>query len=125
REVRRELRRVELELRLLRHLVRIVDAREPLEDARARLRIQTLAVARLANLERRRDVDLDEAAERLDHLAHDLARRGIGRDRRADRDAAVLGDLARDVADTLDVEIAVLLREPELARQVLAHEIAV
>ena len=75
RHVRRRLRRVEPHLRVLRRLVRIVDARKAFESAGARLRIEALAIARLADLDRRRDMDLDEAAERLDHLAHDLARR--------------------------------------------------
>src|SRR5690606_25138968 len=104
REIRRELRRVDPHLGVLGLLVRIADAREVLDDARARLRVEALAIAPLANLERRRDVDLEEAAERLDHLAHLPARRRIRRDRRADRDTAVLRDLARDEADAEDVE---------------------
>ena len=49
----------------------------------------------------------------------------VRRDRGADGDAAVLGDFRRDVADAADVDVAVLLREAELAREVLAHQVAV
>src|SRR5690606_36715410 len=84
-----------------------------------------LAIALLEDLERRRDMDLEEADQRLAHVANLLARRRGWRDRRADRDAAVLRDLARDIADAQDVEIAMLLREAELTRQVLAHDVAV
>ena len=67
----------------------------------------------------------DEGAIGLDHLAHGAAGRGIGRDRRADRDAAVLGDFRRHIADALDVDVAVFLAEAQFRRQMLAHHIAV
>src|SRR5262245_34191229 len=55
RQVRRELRRIDPQLRIVGRLVRIADAREALDDPRASLRVQPLPVARLANLDRRRD----------------------------------------------------------------------
>src|SRR5262249_23012756 len=76
--------------------------------------------AALADLDGRRHVDLDEAAQGLDQLAHLRAGRGIGCDRRTDGDAAGLGDLAGDIADAQDVEVAVLAREAQLGGQVLA-----
>ena len=44
---------------------------------------------------------------------------------RADRDTAILRNLARDVTNALDVQIAMLAREAELARQILANDVAV
>ena len=49
----------------------------------------------------------------------------VRRDRGTDGDAAVLGDFRRDVADAADVDVAVFLREAELAREVLADQVAV
>ena len=67
----------------------------------------------------------DEGAEFLDFFAHRATRRGIGRDGRTDGDAAILGDLGRDIADAANVEVAVFLREAELRREVLTHDIAI
>src|SRR5207302_1274461 len=46
-------------------------------------------------------------------------------DGRTDGDATRFGDLGRDIADTPDVEVAMLSREPELGREVPPDEIAV
>ena len=70
-------------------------------------------------------MDLEEGAVGLDHLAHRGPGRLVGRDRGADGDAAVLGDLRGDVADAADVDVAVLLGEAELGGEVLAHHVAV
>jgi hypothetical protein len=59
-----------------------------------------------------RHMHLDEGAKAFDHLAHGPPGGGIGRDWRADGDAAVLGDLGRDIADALDVDVAVFLENP-------------
>src|SRR5690606_11242962 len=112
---RAHLARVDAKLRRFGRLVRIADAREFLDHAGARLRVKALAVAFLADFERGRDVHFDETTRRLDHLAHFAARAGIRRDRRADGDAAVLRDLARNKADAANVDIAVFLREAEFA----------
>jgi hypothetical protein len=119
------LRGVDAQLRRLRHLVGIADAGELRDLAAPRLGVEALAVARLAHLQRGGDVDLDEGALLLDHLAHGAAGAVVGRDGRADGDAAVLGDLAGDEADAADVEVAVRLGEAQLAGQVLAHDVAV
>ena len=61
----------------------------------------------------------------VDHCADVFAGVVVRRDRGADGDAAVLGDLGGDVADAADVDVAVLLREAELAGEVLADQVAV
>src|SRR5690606_10570219 len=111
---------VELEFRLVRSLVRIGYAGELLDLALARQLVETLAVAPLALLQAGRDVHLDEGAVLLDHLAHGAPGCGVGRDRRAERDTAILGDLGRDVADPANVDVAVLLGEAELGGPMLA-----
>ncbi|HTP62196.1 MAG TPA: hypothetical protein VMJ14_08940 [Burkholderiales bacterium] len=70
-------------------------------------------------------MDLEKTAMLGHHAPHFVARRRVGSDRRAQRDAAVLGDFRRDKADAQDVEIPVRMREPELRGQVLAHHVAV
>ena len=62
---------------------------------------------------------------RRDHCADVFAGGVVGRDRGADGDAAVLRDLRGDVADAADVDVAVFLREAELAREVFPDEVAV
>src|SRR5690606_13880652 len=52
-------------------------------------------------------------------------RGGIRGDGRADRDAAVLGDLRGDIADAADVQVAVLLGKAKLGAEILAHDVAV
>ena len=117
--------RVQCQLWLLWRLIRLVDPGETANLAACGLGIQPLAITLLAGFDRGRNVDFDEAAERRDHVAHILAGLRIGCDRRTDRDATVLGDLAGDIADAQDIDVAVLLAEPEFRRQVLAHQIAV
>src|SRR6478735_7487556 len=102
------------------------DAGELGDLAGARLRVEALAVAALALLERRGDVDQEEGAPGgLDHLPHLLAGLGERRDRRADRDPAVAGDLGGDPADAADVGLAVGLAEGEPRGQVTAYDVAV
>ena len=67
----------------------------------------------------------DEPAVRFDHLAHMFTGRVIRSDGRADRDAAVLGDLRSNVADAPDVDVTMFFRESEFRRQVLANQVAV
>ena len=68
---------------------------------------------------------LNERAVGFDHLAHRAPGRGVGGDGRADGNAAVLGNFAGDIADALDVDVAVLFREPQFRRQMFADDIAV
>ena len=79
----------------------------------------------LAGLERRRDVDLDESPDRFDGLSQLAPGGRVGRDGRANRDAAVSRDLGRDETDAAQVDLPVLVGEAELAREVLAHDVSV
>ncbi|MPL71146.1 hypothetical protein SDC9_16917 [bioreactor metagenome] len=116
---------VDAQLGGCRRFIGVRDPGEFLDLAFAGELVEALAVARFTFLERGGDMHFDEGAVGLDHLAHGATGRGIGRDRGADRDAAVLGDLGGDIADALDVDVAVLFREAELRGQVLAHHVAV
>src|SRR4051812_19595742 len=104
----RPFRRVDDELGVGRHLVRVGHTGERRQVACARSRVQTLAVALLAHFERCRHVHQHEAAVALHHLPYVAPRRVVGRDGRRDRDAAVPRHLRRDIADAADVEVAVL-----------------
>ena len=111
---------------VLGHLVGRGDAGELGDLAAAGLGVEALAVASLALLERRGDVDEEERTARcLDHLLDLLARLGEGRDGRADGDAAVARDLGRHPADAADVGLPVGLREGEAGGQVAAYDVAV
>ena len=54
-----------------------------------------------------------------------FACRCIRSDGRADRDPAILRDFRSHIPDAADVDVAMLLRESQFARQVFAHQIAV
>ena len=108
-----------------RHVIGVRDSGELFDLAFAGQFIQAFAVAAFAFLDRGCNVHFDKGTELLNALTDLTAGGGIGRDRRADGDATVLGDLGRDIADALDVEIAVLFREAQLGGQVLTHNIAV
>ena len=54
-------------------------------------------------------MNLEEATTSTDHLADMTTRTRIRRDWRTDRNAAILGDLAGNIADAANVQIAVLL----------------
>src|SRR5262245_59291503 len=124
-KIRRERARVDDHLRIRRLLVRIADPGELLDQPCTRLGIESLAVALLADFERRGDENFDERAGLFDHLAHAPTRRGVGRDWRADGDSAVARDFRGHVADAQDVDVAMLARESELAGKMLANEVAV
>ena len=98
---------------------------ELLDDSRARLGVQALPVALFAYVNRSRHVHEDEPTERLDHLPDSLACGLIGSNRSTHCDAAVLGDLGRDIPDAADVDVAMLFRESKLRRKVLADQIAI
>ena len=123
--LRREPLRVDDDLGVLRRLVRVVDAREALDLAGERLRVEAVHVAARALVERGPDVDLDERAVLLDQRACVAARLGVRRDRRDDDGAAVARDPRGDPAEPLDVRVAVLLREAEALREVRANRVAV
>ena len=68
---------------------------------------------------------LEKAALRCHHVAHLAPRGGIGRNGCAHRHAAMLGDLGRHEADAPDIDVAMLARETQFRRQILAHDVAV
>src|SRR5204862_6831407 len=105
--------RVEDHLGARRSLVRGGHAREVVDLARGRGRVETLRVATRALLERRRDVYLDEGRVRLDEGARVTARLLVRRDRGHDDRGARAREARRDPADARDVRVAVLLREAE------------
>src|SRR5262249_52931174 len=119
-------RGVHPELRVVRHLVRRGDAGEVGDLAATRLRVEALAVATLALLQRGRHVDEEEgAAGGRGPRAGGLGGRVERRERAARGAAAVPGDLGRAPADAADVGLAVLTAEGEARRQVPAHDVAV
>src|SRR5210317_1150441 len=117
-EIGRDTDGVDIHLGALRRLVRIRDTGELLDLTGTCQGIEALTIALLADLQRRGDVNLDEATHGLDQVANVAPGRGVRCDRRTDGDAAVLRDLAGDKTNTLDVEVAVFLREAELAGEV-------
>src|SRR3546814_13813692 len=110
---------------VLRLLIRIVNASDPLYDTGARLGIESLAIPLLADFQRRRHIDFYKAAFSLDALSHPAPGRPVGRYGRADCSAAILCDFRRHEADPQNVEIAMFLREPQPAGKVLADHIPV
>ncbi len=85
---RRATHRLQSQLGLERLLVRRGDAREVLDLARERSRVEALRIASRAFLERRRDVDLDERRMLLDQGARVPSHLLVRRDRRDDHDRA-------------------------------------
>src|SRR4029077_5018863 len=119
------LLRVDAHLGIARLLVRVVDTGEALDLTLECLLVETLDVAARALLDGRGDVHLDGGAPLLDEVPRLLPRLLVRRDRRSDHCGAVSGQARGDPANSLDVRIAVLLREPEPLRQVRAHGVAV
>src|SRR4051812_16319463 len=115
---------VQRKLRVVRRLVRVVDAREVLYLPLARLPVHALHVARLAHVERRVDEDFDEAVA-ADQRAALVARRAVRADGRAKNGAAVPRDLRRDEAYAAYVRVAVFLAEAQPLREVRAYHVAV
>src|SRR5262249_9265940 len=101
------------------------DAGEFFNDACAGFGVEALAVAFFAFFDAGVDVHQDEAAVRGDHRADVLADIVVGGNRRANADAAVLGDLCRDIADALDVDVPVLFRKAQLTGEIFAHDVAI
>src|SRR5215472_7216702 len=121
----RQFPSVDCNLGIRRSFIGIRDPGEFLQNAGASLGIQALAVTLLADFYRSCDVHKDESSIGLDQLPHVFAGSVIRSDRRTNRDAAIFCDLRRHIADAPDVDITVLLREPKLRRQVLAHQVSI
>ena len=115
-QIRGKVRCIDAHLRIGRILIRIVDPGKSLNQPCASFRIQPLAITRLADFDGCRDVYLDESSERVYQIADRASGCGVRRDRRTDRDPAILRNLTRHVTDTQNIEIAMLLRETEFAR---------
>ena len=108
--------RSQLEVGRGRRLVWIVDAREVVEPARIGLGVHALGITFGARLERGVDEDLDELQAVGDVLlTHQSPDRLVGRHERDDRHRAGVGKQAREVADSLDIAVAVGPGEPEIA----------
>ena len=118
-------RRVDHQVGVARLLVRVGDSGEGADDPGPCLGVQPLAVARLAHLERRRDMHQNEVAYLGDHPPHPGAGRRVGGDRRADRDTAVPGDLGRHEPDAGNVQVPVFPGERESGREQPPHQVAV
>ncbi len=105
---------VQAQLRCDGGLIGVRDSGEFLDLAFAGQLVQPLAVAPFAFFDGGGDVDLDEGTIVFDHLADGAPGGGVGRDRRAEGDAAVLGDFRGDIADALDVDVAVFPGKAQL-----------
>ena len=117
---------VDADIGVVGHLVGAGDAGELRDLPGAGLRVEALAVAALALLERGGDVDEEERSSGLlDHRADLLPRLVEGGDRADDRQAAVAADLGGDPADPADVGLPVCLGEGQSRGEVAAHHVAV
>jgi hypothetical protein len=123
--LRLEALRVDDDLRVGGRFVRVVDAREALDLARERLRVEPVDVTAGALVERRADVDLDKRAVLLDEGAGIVSGLLVGRDRGHDGRASMAGDPRGDPPEPLDVGVTVLLRETEALREMGANGVAV
>src|SRR5216683_7596847 len=122
--LRRPLARIDNNLSVGRNFVGVRDTRELLEDSSSSLGVQALPIALLADFDRSGDVNQDEPPVRLHHLAHVFTGRVIGRDGRTNSNTAVLCDLRSHVSDSADIDVAMLFRESELRRKMLAHQVS-
>src|SRR6266542_2981620 len=109
-------------LGLQRRLVGVGDAGEVGDHPGQRLGVQTLHVTLGAGRDRRGHVHLHEVAHRG---AHPVARLPVRRDGGDHHHHAVLGELARDVADAGDVGVPVLVAEAQLLAEVGTDLVAV
>src|SRR5262249_15181977 len=119
----RELAGVERDLGIEWGLVGVINAGEALDLSGAGLGVEALDVALFADVDRGVAEDLDEVPP--GELAGVLAGPAVGADHGAEGGAAVLGDEAGDVADTVDVLVAVFLAEAQPLRQMGPDLVAV
>src|SRR5690606_37812025 len=88
------------------------------------LLVEALGIARLADLERRVDEDLDEAPLREDGPRH-VAVLAVRRDEGGEHDGAGVDEELGHLAGAADVLLAVFGREAEVAVEAVAHVVAV
>lgn len=117
----RYLGRVDDQLRLCRRLKRIVDTGELTHLSTPGLGIEAFDIARLADLDRRRDIDLDEVlAEPTDKVA----RLPIRRHKRGNDEDAVLLELTCEISDPFDVLVALPSRKAGAGKEI-SHGVAI
>src|SRR6185437_3285856 len=114
---------VEYEFRRRRRFIGGGDAGELGDLAGARLAVEALGVARLADGERRGDVDFVEEIRMRG--ADPLAIGEVWRDEGGDDDEARAGHQCGDFADATDVLDAVRRREAEIGIEAIAHIVAI
>src|SRR5580704_12366032 len=115
-------RRVADDLRRDRRLVGIVNAGEAVNRAFARLLVQVLGVAQLANLQRRVHEHLHKVADGVPRF---FAGRAVGRDSRDQHHDSVAGEHPGHKRDAANVLVAVRLAEAEILTKVLADDVAI
>lgn len=107
---------VDLDLRIGRGLIRIVNTREVLNNSLTGLLVQTLRIALLSHLERDIDMNLDEwDAGLFVDLASVLAIGDIGGDKSGSSDDTNVTHKFGNLRDTTDVLLAISGAEAEVA----------
>ena len=110
------------DLRVLGFLVGVGDAGKVLDLPGKCFSVHPFHVPLGAHLHRALDVDLDELADLSARLGSPLP---VGGDKRAEDRYAVAGEQFRHERHPLDILVPVLLAEPQVAGQALAHDVAV
>lgn len=128
---------VDLDLRLLRLLVRSTNASELLDDTLASLLVQALGISLLRNLDGDVNVDLDERkagaivlairalGRSLVDLPGEVAVLSVRTDERCNGNGSAVSEELGDLGDTADVLVAILLGESEVGVQTEANVVAV
>ena len=114
------------DLGIFRHFVRRGDAGELLDLTSARLFVEPLRIALLADFHGRIDEDLDKIAPAFERDFTGAAAVGeIGRNERGDDDEPGISHEFADFADAPDIFDAILWREAEVAIQAVADVVAI
>jgi len=117
--------RVDDKIRVLRGLIRVLDARDPLEDSGLGLGVEALSVPIHADGKGSGEIDLDVAPIAGDVFPILAAAFFIRGDRGADGDSAVFCDFACDKSDPEDVQVPVFPGKSEFAREVSPDDVTV
>ena len=112
------------QVRILRHLVRIVHAGETLNLTLAGLLVDASPVSALAVVERSRDVHEEERSRLLNGVAGFLASLLEGGDGSGNDSSAGLGQLGSNESDTTNVEITIFAGEAQLRGQLVTDVLA-
>jgi hypothetical protein len=122
--VGRELLRVDVQLRIARRFVRIVDAGEVFDLPGPRFLIESLRIARLSGSERNIDMHFDELAVG-EQRAHSIAIGAIRADKRGHDDRAGGGKQFGEFADATNVLRTIFSAESEVLVQSVSDIVAV